>query len=56
MIKNLKLILDKNDLHKIILIFFLNCIVAILELCSIGSIPLMKLNIPLRTSIILDCY
>ena len=41
MIKNLKLILDKNDLHKIILIFFLNCIVAILELCSIGSIPLL---------------
>ena len=35
MIKNLKLILDKNDLRKIVLIFFLNCIVAILELCSI---------------------
>jgi len=41
MVKNLKLILDKNDLNKIIFLFFLNCLVAVLELISIGSIPIL---------------
>ena len=41
MIKNLKLILDKDDLNKIIFIFLLNFFVAILEFFSIGSIPIL---------------
>ena len=41
MIKNLKSILDKDDLHKIIIIFLLNFFVAILEFFSIGSIPIL---------------
>ena len=41
MLKNLKLILDKKDTNKVIFIFFLNCLVAVLEFCSIGSIPIL---------------